>query len=91
MKELNKITYYLMCVCEYYNISYKHKMLGDGCFNCFYIDLNLPLRVIEHVKNFSNKLSNKFNYHLFTEINTVFSEKNGKIEIKKKLLFAYFE
>lgn len=90
MKNLNKITSYLKSVCEYYNVSYKHKMIG-GYFNCFYIDLNLPLWVIEHVKNFSNKLSDKYNYHLFIEIHTDFVEINGKVETRKTMLFAYFE
>lgn len=87
MKELNKITSYLMGVCENNNVPYTHKMLG-GCFNCFYIDFNqITFGVIEHVKD----LSNMFNYHLHTEINTDFAEINGKIETTKTIVFAYFE
>lgn len=87
MENLNKITSYLMGIYENNNIPYTHKMLAN-CFNCFYVDYNfISFGVIQMV----NDLSKMNNYHLKIEVNKDYTEINGKIEVKKTMLFAYFE
>lgn len=83
----NLITSYLMGVCENNNISYTHKVLAN-CFNCFYVDYySVSFGMIQIVK----ELSKVNNYHLRIEVNKEYTELDGKIEVKKTILFAYFE